>query len=154
MAKHRQRIETPPPRKISVVDAVSEAWSEIESLAEEMQTWRDNMEEKLSHTDKYGRVSECAETLESGSEPSEPASEAVKAVMVTIQDPKPKRRGYSRADRLSQACSILSACEDALDEFIDTSTVDSDKEDADNYKQEVVELKDNVESAEFPGMFG
>lgn len=35
---------------------VSDAYSEIQSLAEEMGEWRDNMEEKLSHTEKFERV--------------------------------------------------------------------------------------------------
>ena len=38
---------------------------ELESLLEEMQTWRDNMEEKMSHVPKFEEVSECADSLES-----------------------------------------------------------------------------------------
>jgi hypothetical protein len=37
---------------------------EISSLQEEMASWRDSMEEKLSHTEKYERVSEAADALE------------------------------------------------------------------------------------------
>jgi len=39
--------------------------SEVESLAEEMGSWRDNMQgTNLESTDKYSRVEECADTLE------------------------------------------------------------------------------------------
>ena len=37
--------------------------SELESLKEEMESWRDNIEEKFSQTQKYEEVSEAAETL-------------------------------------------------------------------------------------------
>lgn len=39
--------------------------SEVESLLEEMESWRDNMEDRLSHTQKYEEVSDCCDTLES-----------------------------------------------------------------------------------------
>ncbi len=39
--------------------------SELESLMEEMTSWRDNMEERLSNTPKYEEVSAACEELES-----------------------------------------------------------------------------------------
>lgn len=153
----RERIVAPPPRTMTVVDAVSEAWGIIEELGEEMEDWRANMEDKFSTTDKYSRVEEAAQTLQGESEPTEPDSDTVKAITVTIQDPKPRRRSYSRADRLSQATSLLEACEGALDEFAssdDPKTSEDDASEADSYKNDIETLRNNVEGVDFPGMFG
>lgn len=49
--------------EVTIEDALGYG-PEIAALAEEMGEWRDNLEEKLSHTDKYERVSEAADTLE------------------------------------------------------------------------------------------
>jgi len=45
--------------KFSALDS-----SDLSTLKEEIETWRDNMEEKLSHTPKYEEVSECADELD------------------------------------------------------------------------------------------
>jgi hypothetical protein len=49
----------------TVSEAMQDGVAELQALAEEMAEWRDNLEERLSHTDKYERVSECADVLES-----------------------------------------------------------------------------------------
>lgn len=48
----------------SVLEAIEGAVSEIETLKDEMEQWRDGMEEKLSHTDKYQEVSDACDVLE------------------------------------------------------------------------------------------
>src|ERR1700731_338004 len=58
MAKKEQ-----PLRKMSLPDAVSEAFAEFESLGSEMREWADNLEEKFSTTEKYNTVSSTADTL-------------------------------------------------------------------------------------------
>jgi len=50
---------------VTVAEAMQDGVAELQALAEEMAEWRDNLEEFLSHTDKYERVSECADMLES-----------------------------------------------------------------------------------------
>lgn len=59
MARHKIVTTT-----ATVMEALDQAQCEVEALMEEMTSWRDGMEEKLSHTDKYERVSEAADTLE------------------------------------------------------------------------------------------
>lgn len=54
-------------KTISLTASIEEALGygpEIASLQEEMESWRDALEDKLSHTDKYQAVSEAADTLE------------------------------------------------------------------------------------------
>lgn len=149
----RKRIELPPPRKVGIAEGVSEAYGEIQSLAEEMRGWADNMEEKLSHTEKYERVSECADTLEQYTD--EPDMDDLPDMEITIQDLKPKRRGYSRADRLSQALAIfdlaISACEDFE---ADDENSDEDKEKVESLRDELENAKGDLEGVEFPGMYG
>jgi hypothetical protein len=150
-----KRIALPPPRTVSLADAVSEAFSEISSLAEEMREWADNMEEKFSATQKYETVSETADTLENISEVE--VDTELSAVTVTLQDPKPQRRGYSRADRCAQACDILDACVSALEDYAstdDTNRTDAQAEAADELRNELDSAKSDAEGVEFPGMYG
>lgn len=148
-----KKIPFPEPREVSVVDAVSEAFCELQSLGEEMRSWADAMEEKLSHNDKYERVSEAADALENISEPDYPDTLAV--IKVKVQDPRPVRRVPSRADRCSFACSILEGCRDALEEFKnDTKNSETARDEADTLLGAVSETIDNAESVEFPGMYG
>lgn len=50
--------------EMTALEAIDQCACTIEELAEEMGSWRDGMEEKLSHTEKYERVSEAADALE------------------------------------------------------------------------------------------
>jgi hypothetical protein len=59
MARHKTVVV-----KCSVQDAIESAGNEVAELAEEMVSWRDNLEDKLSHTDKYTQVNEAADALE------------------------------------------------------------------------------------------
>lgn len=155
-AAPRRRFPKVQPREVTVLDAVTDAWSEIESLAQEMADWASGMEDKLSHTDKYTAVTECQETLEGGSEPSEPDADAVKELKLTITDMQPRARPYSRADRLAHAVYLLDQASDRLDQFSSSDDPDTNEDDvgeADTYKQEIDELKEQVEGAEFPGMY-
>jgi uncharacterized protein Yka (UPF0111/DUF47 family) len=101
---------------------IEEAASEIADLADEMVNWRDNMSgTNLESTDKYSRVEEAADALESvqPDDISEPA------------EPKPSETGqYS-------AISIT--------EYIDELNQIADDAESAN---------DDLDSVEFPGMFG
>ena len=148
-----KRIPLPPPRTVPLRDAVSEAYSEFQSLAEEMRDWANNMEEHFSQTDKYSRVSEAADALEDLQEPDVP--ESVADIPVTIQDPKPQKGGYSRSFRCSQAGSILMDCIAALEEVKNEEGVSDEKsDDADQLMSELEQHQGDSESVDFPGMFG
>lgn len=58
--KKKSRAE----RMSDAVAKIQEGRSEIETLKEEITEWKDNMEEKLSHTQKYSDLEECESTLE------------------------------------------------------------------------------------------
>jgi hypothetical protein len=152
----KPRAQKPAPRTVGLYDAIEEAFSEIESLAEEMRSWADGMPESLQGGDKYSAVDEAASSLENASRPDEPGDE-LDGITVTIQDPTPRRRGYSRADRLGQAVYILDACISALEDFAaseDPEFPEEKAEAADAYKDEIENAKSEVESVEFPGMYG
>jgi hypothetical protein len=50
--------------ELTVEDALSGTSSDIEELRDEMESWRDNLEEHFSSTEKYERVSDAASALE------------------------------------------------------------------------------------------
>ncbi len=143
------------PRKVSLADAVSEAFGEIESLAEEMRSWADNLEEKFSNTSKYETVSETADQLESVSEPSLP--DELPDLTVEYVDLPPRKRGYSRADRCGQANYILQVCCDLLDSEIEAhekDEVDEPRDSLEALRDELESAKSETECCEFPGMYG
>ncbi len=127
-------------------DAIDAAFSEVESLADEMRNWYDGMPENLQGGDKGAQIEECADLLESVQPvplPEELTSEGTDEEVVTV--PKLKARA-SRSDRLGWAINLLTASAEAIkkkggDEAIQT---------ADSLEEATQEL----EGAEFPGMFG
>ena len=141
-------------RQVSIADAVSEAFGEFQSLGEEMRSWADSMEEKFSSTDKYSRVSETADILESCNEPDHP--QHAQDTVITVIDPPAKKRGYSRADRCSQACMLLDYAMEALETKIEAlgENDTTAKDELESYRDEIDEAKSNAEGADFPGMYG
>ena len=153
MAKKEQ-----PLRKMSLPDAVSEAFGELQELGQEMRDWADNLEEKFSTTAKYETVSGTADTLEQHEEPLPPDN--LPPLEVHFMDLPQRKRGYSRADRCGQACYILDQCFAELDAEIDRLEAD-DKESNTNliealteYRDEIDNAKGDCEGCEFPGMYG
>jgi hypothetical protein len=59
-----QRPRKTKSRRLTLVDALGEAFDEIESLACEMRAWEENMSEHFSSTEKYQQVGDAADTLE------------------------------------------------------------------------------------------
>jgi len=54
-------------RLSDALSKIDEGLSEIEALADEMDSWRDNMQgTNLENTEKYSRVEETADTLRQG----------------------------------------------------------------------------------------
>lgn len=137
-------------REVGLEDALSEAFGEFSSLAEEMRSWADGMEEKFSSTDRYARVSEAADTLENHTDAPDVA-ECLEDIKVSVQDLAPRKRGYSRADRCGQACYILDLCINALDEIEGEG---ERKDEAESLRDEIDNVKSECEGVEFPGMYG
>ncbi len=132
--------------KMDYPDAINTAFDEIETLAEEMRNWHDGMPENLQNGDKGGRVEECADLLENVQYidlPEELASEGTDEEIVTVAK-LPNRA--SRADRLGWAINLLSGAA----EIVKKKGGDEAMTFADELESAVQEL----EGAEFPGMFG
>lgn len=137
--------------KESIGDALGSAMSELESLGEEMRSWADNIEEKFSNTEKYERVSECADTLEGLSAPDVP--ESLEARIITYHQGTKKQ--MSRSDRRDDACSILESIVQELEDITSDEEAKQDlKDEAEEFRDEVQNLIDEAQGLEFPGMFG
>lgn len=148
--------------------ALGMAFGEIEQLAEEMGEWRDNMEEKLSHTQKYSDVSECADTLGDHTEVPEYSDDDLGKIEVafgeTVFKSKSRKGSVSRSVRLGNATSRLSACVDAietklneseeLEDGADGKLAEDDVSGLEELRDSLQETIDTVEGVEFPGMFG
>jgi hypothetical protein len=103
----------------TVIDAASSAHSEIESLAEEMRSWVDNLEEKFSATSRFEAASNAADTLEGISEVDvgglDDDSQSY-GISVSLSVSARKGRGLSRQARAGNAASYLDAASSALKE--------------------------------------
>jgi hypothetical protein len=144
----------------SVVDAYTDALSEIECLQNEMSDWRDNldMSEGLSQTAKYDEVSEAADALENAYYELE-AFEELNDILgdeerILVVEPYDIRlltgrsRNLGRARRMANALAGLNAVVEWLtpDKF----------EDAVEYTSAIDFLSDTIdelECVEFPSMF-
>lgn len=134
----------------TVADAVSAAFSDLQSLGEEIREVVDNASEGLSQTQRIQTLDETAGTLENlGDEPDVP--ESLKDVKVKYHEAQSTRkgRGLSRSNRCSNACAMLRAVEEALSE----SDYD-DNDDAQELLQTCTNAADEAEGCEFPGMYG
>lgn len=154
------------PVKTDVQSAISDAFSEFQSLAEEMRETYDNMEgANMGHMDKCVRAGEAADELEQhDSEPEPPDFLAGLTVETTEQVNRDKRKGPSRAVRLSNAQALLQAARDACVDFdpeaflkdnesdVDGRTAEDLDDERDGFVQDLEEHTDF--DVDFPGMFG
>lgn len=154
--------------KGTVGDAISAGFSELEELGQEMREWADNVEEKLSHTEKYERVNECAETLE-GFDEVEVADSVLNELDCSYQHgmKASKKSPYPRWLRRDNAVAAIRAAAETLQAWIDNEDAgdverteeqqeefDQRKSDAEDAIRELEEAADEADNVEFPGMFG
>lgn len=152
-------------RKADLTACISDAYSEISSLAEEMQEAYDNMTGGGMSDDhpKVSLVSEARDTLEGKDEPEVP--DVLDGIEVTWQEqiPKDKRHKTARWARLANACAALGAAAEAVREASSDNGMEGP--DAANYVEEfetaqeeladaLEETMGEVEGVEFPTMFG
>lgn len=151
-----------------VAGAIGDAYSEFQSLRDEMSEWRDSLEDKLSHTQKYEEVSSAADALDGFCDDEPDVPEGLDgAVKTTQQVSARKGRGESRAVRCSNALSLLGAAIAVVEETIEKIDGEADEktgelsEELEEEKATLEELKDHLENAaqeaegvEFPGMYG
>lgn len=146
-------------RTDTLSDALSTAYGEFESLAEEFGEWRDNMSDSLQSTDKYSRVETAADILGEHTEhPDIPKTNGCDMGEIEItyftSINKNKKAGPSRQVRLDNACAILYSITDILDDIVDSEAAYPLKDEADTLRDSLRNTLDEVESLDIPSMFG
>lgn len=147
--------------KYSVADAISYAYGELSSLAEEARDIYDNASEGLQQTQRIQTFEETADTLENLDEPSVPDGFEGE-VSFGEEAPRRKNRGLSRSSRCGNAISamgaLVSLCEERIAELDEKEDLSDDEE---TLKTDLEELRDQLENdkseaegCEFPGMYG
>lgn len=150
-------------RKGVLGDILMDAYSELQSLRDEMREGYDNMESgNLGQVQKCQTYGETADALDNfvDDEPDVPAAVSDLQVGYGVSVKKGKRGGPSRAVRRDNATSVMSAAREALEAWIE-GMADEDGQSDEGDKDAVQELIDKLdndtgeaEGVEFPGMFG
>lgn len=142
------------PRTSDIESAISDGYDEIGELADEMESWKDGLEEKLSHTSKYEQVSEAFDTLNDNRDmPDVDADlfgESDTKVSYGETVNKSKRRGVSRSTRLDNAVAKLSAAVDGIETIINSLDEGEDaepEEDRTDLEQQKTDLEDALANA-------
>lgn len=150
---------------VSAGSLVEDACCEIESLGEEMVEWYDNLPESFQSSDKGDRIQEAADNLQNADRPDIPnILQHINLVYL------PALKIQSRQDRLDEAVSMLRAAAEAVDEWVENNRTDENQQkgsiEIENQKIEfdwddvldistqIENMVENVESTEFPSMYG
>ena len=154
--RKRRPTYKPQAQQTTIAAAVGDAFSAIQELRDEMVESKENMEEKLSHTDKYARIEECIETLESECDNEPDVPESVQELPVTYSEMVPARRGRgtSRATRLSNAIGMLEAARDYAQAWLDEEDRGDGASEVESMVQDLENAISSMEGADFPGMYG
>jgi len=138
-------------REMSMSEAVSEAMSELQTLAEEMREAFDNTPESLQGGGVGEARGEAADNLENLSEPDVPTSlEAIKVAWSVRELSPSKLRKQSRSDRRNDALETAK-----LEEIKDDEASSEELAgDAETLRDEIENLMSDAENVEFPGMYG
>lgn len=164
--------------------AVTDAVSTLrEELGEEMRSWHDNMSENLQNGDKGSAVEEAASALEDINDPSVPdCIKQLQLPVVYNTSTKNSKKGDPRWLRRDNATAALSGAIDAVNDWVsdmqqlienlpedaedDTeislsddvaiskSELEGQISEAEQFVQELEEIKDSADGVEFPGMYG
>jgi hypothetical protein len=147
-------------RSGTISDALSEGFSELQSLRDEIGEWRDNMEEKLSQTEKYQKVSDCADALDEIADCEDECVPPVHADDETkwaFSKKKSKKSPYPRWLRAQNAVNALDAAKSEMQELVDDEDNEIEEDDRLSIQtciDKLDEIIDGANSLEFPGMFG
>jgi hypothetical protein len=157
------------PTEYCVADAVGNAVSDLSTLRDELQEWFDNLPENFQNGDKGSQLEEAIGELDEADsfdgsalidatndagDPAEPSS-------LHFTFPASTKRRMSRADRCSEATSLLRAAMDEVRQWLDASETDEDgntvRDPGGDIAQALGDLEDLIDRAEgvtFPGMYG
>ena len=134
----------------TIGELISDAYSEVESLAGEVRDWYDNLPESFQSGDKGDRLSEAADALENISDSTD-LPQPVSDYKVVYY---PSLDSSSRADRASDAAAMLRAAVEGIDDYIeDQGEKFKDDDGLEGTKGELENHADEIEGVEFPGMF-
>lgn len=139
------------PHTVTLANAISEGYSELQILRDEMTEWADNMEEKLSHTTKYEAVRGAADELDqvcdgpsASPEHLLPAGLSETQIQVqTYQNP----RGLSRAQRRDNATAYLETVVGLLEDHLENLKADAEADAAEAADNARGEVEDAAEDA-------
>ena len=144
----------------SITEALEEAFengkAEIETLYEEMDEWRNNMEqsEGLSQTQKFEEVEECADTLERAKDALDSVELAeLNLATETVVFTDIKKRGYPRHVRCTNAVNRLEAVKAHLQNAVENEEDETAVEKLEEQIEYLEEATGELEGIMFPGMF-
>jgi len=143
-------------RELTIADAISEAYGELQSLGEEMREAFDNTPESLQSSGIGEARGEAADSLENISEPDVP--EVLQNIMVkwqvrqlTVKQQMKLSRSARRSEAVETLQQVIHCLEDLQD---DEKTEAAIKDAATDFIDEVMQMADEAEAVEFPGMYG
>lgn len=141
--------------RTGTIGDVATAFSELESLAEEMREGFDNMDSNnLGATSKciaYGEAADALENISAADVPEELEDIAVSYVEYV---PTRRGRGASRNTRRSNAIAILQAAVEAAREAEENPEIADSEADIDSFVNDLESAISEAEGVEFPGMYG
>lgn len=161
---------------------LDDAFGEFSALKEEVEQWKEAIEEKFSQTEKFSMLETACDALDTAenSRPDVPdVLDGLEIPVVYIESVPKVFRGrvtHSRQSRLGEALGKLQAVIDALNDTdalweikqkekpedeTEKEDDDSDEDDRESFDSEVESYRSELESTysevegvEFPGMFG
>lgn len=148
MAKKKQTTH-----KTDTTAAIADAFSEIESLKDELQEWYDNLPENFQNGSKGEQLQEAIGALEQHSEPSvdDKLQELLEKTEVSYLATSGRA---SRSDRRYAAIAQLDAVIELLQEKQDEQEKAGCELDYESLIDELTNARDEWDNVEFPGMFG
>lgn len=155
------------PVTTTLADAIEDGYSRLSSLKDEVQEIVDNAPEALQDSDRIQTLEQTCSSLDGvDSTPDVPLGVADMTVKYT--EDQRKSRSHSRASQCAEACDVLRAAVEAMDEWIEDADdrkdgkmspaeqqeQDEELEEVKSLRDEVQDMLDNAEGCEWPGMYG
>lgn len=145
-------------QRVGSIASIEDAFSELESLGEEMREGYDNMQQYpgLASTSKCEAYGTAADTLEGLREFDIP--EWMRDIDIHYTEAVKRRGAASRAVRCSNAINVLQAASMTiaeLEEDADGNPLTEDqKAEAESLASDIDDMANEAENVEFPGLYG
>jgi hypothetical protein len=141
----------------SLTGLIEDAYSVFEELASELRDWHDNLPESFQQGDKGSQLEDASSMLENLRSPDLPE------FLTKLEDTDKRSRTLhlpmldvnSRADRCSDACSMLGSAIEGLNKLVEGfgESQDEDRQDLQAVIDQLENDKSEAEGVEFPGMY-